>query len=105
MREQIVNFISNINLGYTSLIILLSHYKDKLYLDKIFNIINSINLDYYYVKMAKSWLLCELFINFKEETLNFINNFVFKVYCFYLFILIIYNWKIFIFIKNSKYSV
>lgn len=57
-----------------SLIILLSLYKDEDYLNKIFSIIKNITYDYYYVNMAKAWLLCELFINFKEETLNFIRN-------------------------------
>lgn len=57
-----------------SLIMLLSLYKDNSYLDQIFSIIKSIDLDYYYVKMAKAWLLCELFINYRNEVLEFIRN-------------------------------
>ncbi|MGN0974287.1 MAG: DNA alkylation repair protein [Bacilli bacterium] len=57
-----------------SLIMLLSLYKNKDYLNQIFSIIKNIKYDYYYVNMAKAWLLCELFINFKEETLNFIRK-------------------------------
>lgn len=57
-----------------SLIMLLSLYKDTSYLKKIFSIIKKIHLDYYYVKMAKAWLLCELFIDYKNEVLEFISS-------------------------------
>ena len=58
----------------SSLIILLDFYLDENYLKRIFKIIKDIKQDYYYVNMAKAWLLCELFINFRHETLYFIKN-------------------------------
>ena len=53
--------------------------KDNLYV--IFKNINKIKIDTYYVNMAISWLLCEMFIDYKEETIKYIkecnlNNFI-----------------------------
>lgn len=56
------------------LIMLLSHYMTEEYLDIIFNIIEDINIDYYYTKMAKAWLLCECFIKYRDYTIKRLNN-------------------------------
>jgi len=56
------------------LIMLLSHYMDEAYLDNIFNIIEDINLDFYYTKMAKAWLLCECFIKYRDYTIKRLNK-------------------------------
>lgn len=45
------------------------------YLNEIYNIINSLDKEEsYYVNMINAWLLCELFIKRKEETIKFLNN-------------------------------
>ena len=59
-------FISRIGL-----IMILSHFINKKNLDKIFNTLNKINSNKYYINMAEAWLLCELFIKYKEETLKY----------------------------------
>lgn len=43
-------------------------------LNLIFKNINNIKVDTYYVNMAISWLLCEIFINFKEETIKYLET-------------------------------
>ena len=66
-----------------SLIMLLSHYMDSLYLDLIFETIENLNNNEYYTEMAAAWLLCECFIKYRDYTIkrfkdlkvsNFINN-------------------------------
>ena len=59
-------FISRIGL-----IMILSHFINKKNLDKIFNTLNKINSNKYYINMAEAWLLCELFIKYKEDTLKY----------------------------------
>ena len=41
--------------------------------DKLY-IIENINIDYYYTKMAKAWLLCECFIKYRDYTIKRLNN-------------------------------
>lgn len=65
------------------LITFLNHYVEEEYLDSIFQIIDTITLDKYYVNMAIAWLLCECFIKCREKTLNYfikskINTFTFN---------------------------
>ncbi len=63
------------------LVSILDYYISEDNLDAIFKNINNIKLDTYYVNMAISWLLCEMFIDYKEETIKYIkecnlNNFI-----------------------------
>ena len=58
----------------TGLIMILSHFISKDNLDKIFDILNRIKSDKYYINMAQAWLLCELFIKHREETLKYLEN-------------------------------
>lgn len=58
-----------------SLIICLKLCKDQEFLSNIFKISNSFESENeYYVNMANAWLLCELFIQHKNETLKFLSN-------------------------------
>ena len=57
-----------------SLVVFLNFYIDIKYLNEIFNIIDSINTDKYYVNMAISWLLCEMYTKYKEETLIYLKQ-------------------------------
>ena len=55
-----------------ALIILMHMVKDKSVLPIIFKTLNSLNSEEeYYVNMAGAWLLCECFIQHREETINF----------------------------------
>lgn len=56
------------------LIVFLNFYMEKEYIQQIFDIIDSITLDKYYVNMGTSWLLCECFIRFREETLIYFSK-------------------------------
>ncbi len=58
----------------TGLIIILSHFVKKENLNSIFETLNNIKSDKYYINMAEAWLLCDLFIKYKEETLKYLET-------------------------------
>ena len=58
----------------TGLIMILSNFINKNNLDKIFNVLYKINTNKYYINMAEAWLLCELFIKYKEETIAYLEH-------------------------------
>ncbi len=65
------------------LTIILFQYVNENNLKEIFNILDNLKLDTYYVNMAAAWLLCDLFIKHRNETLKYIkhtkvNNFIFN---------------------------
>ena len=56
------------------LVLLLNYYISKDYLNIIFDLINKTESNYYYVNMARAWLLCECFIKYEKETLNYLKH-------------------------------
>lgn len=62
-------FISRVGL-----IIILNYFIKKEYLTDIFNILDSINSDKYYINMAEAWLICELYIYYPQETEEYLKN-------------------------------
>lgn len=62
-------FISRVGL-----IIILNHFINKENLNSIFDTLNKIKSDKFYVNMAEAWLLCEMYIKFPECTKEFIQN-------------------------------
>lgn len=57
------------------IIILLSYFLDKKYIDRVFAALSDIEYGrYYYVDMAVAWLCATALIDFKTETLNFLND-------------------------------
>lgn len=56
------------------LIIILDHYIDDQHIDDIFMKIDNVNSDFYYVNMAKAWLLSVCFIKYKDKTLTYLND-------------------------------
>ena len=56
------------------LVMILNYYINPDYKDKIYEVIESVNLDEFYVKMANAWLLSYMFINYFDDTINFINH-------------------------------
>jgi len=56
------------------LIILNSHYINDKYIDKIFNYLNTIKSEHYYVQMGMAWLISTCYIKFKEKTLEFLKS-------------------------------
>lgn len=49
-------------------------YLDDDFIDKIYNILNNIHKEEYYVKMAIAWNLSECFIKYEDKTLNYLKN-------------------------------
>ncbi len=62
-------FISRVGL-----IIILSHFVSGKNLDTIFEVLNKINSDLFYINMAEAWLICELYIDYPKETKGFIKK-------------------------------
>lgn len=56
------------------LVLLLSFYINDKYIDKVLDISTKISLDYFYVKMANSWLISCCYIHYPEKTLELFNN-------------------------------
>ena len=56
------------------LVVLLDYYMDEKYLSDLFEIIRKEKFNGYYSKMAGAWLLSYLFINYFDQTLDFISN-------------------------------
>lgn len=51
------------------LIMLLAHYCEHKYSDYIIDVINNCYKDAYFIKMAIAWLLCDMMIKLKDETM------------------------------------
>ena len=58
----------------TGLVIILSHFVEEKYLKEIFNTLNKIESDAFYINMAQAWLICDLYIKYPKETLKFIKQ-------------------------------
>lgn len=56
------------------LILILNFYVEEKYLQLIFQEINQINREEYYINMGIAWLICECFIKEREKTLKFLKN-------------------------------
>ncbi len=57
-----------------ALVLLLDYYVLEEYLDYIFKRVDNIKSDLYYINMAKAWLLCECFIKYPNNTMNYFKN-------------------------------
>lgn len=62
-------FISRIGL-----VMILDHFISKKNLESIFETLNEIESDKFYINMAEAWLLCEMYIKFPKETKTFIQK-------------------------------
>ena len=62
-------FISRIGL-----VMILCHFINEKNLKNIFNCLNKIQTDKFYINMAQAWLVCELYIKFPKETNNYIRK-------------------------------
>lgn len=79
-KEKYFNFFTkeiDLSIDYgirTSLVVLNSYYVEDEYIDKIFDYINNIKNDSYYVSMGIAWLVSTCYIKCEEKTLMFLNN-------------------------------
>ena len=55
-------------------IVLLFYYLNDDYIDEVFNMVNHIKSDNYYVKMANAWLISICLIKYYDKTINFLKN-------------------------------
>lgn len=62
-------FISRVGL-----VMILNHFINKKNLNIIFETLNKIKSDKFYINMAEAWLLCEIFIKFPKETKFFLEK-------------------------------
>ena len=56
------------------LILLLCYYVEEEYLGLIFNYLENIKSNEYYVNMAEAWLLCEIFVKYESIGLKYLEN-------------------------------
>jgi 3-methyladenine DNA glycosylase AlkD len=54
--------------------LLLDYYINDFYIDKLFNIIDSVKSDNYYVEMANAWLISICFIKYPDKTMKYLLN-------------------------------
>lgn len=57
-----------------SVVMMLNFYITEDYIDEVLSILNNINHDGYYVKMAVAWAISFAYIHFPEKTLSFLKN-------------------------------
>ena len=57
-----------------ALVMILNYYINDKYKDKIYEIIKSVKNTEYYVKMGNAWLLSYMFIEYFNDTVNYINH-------------------------------
>ena len=74
--NKILNYIESknpfqIRIG---IVLLLDFYINDKYIDKIFDIVDNIKNDNYYVRMASAWILSICYIKYKEKTYNYLLN-------------------------------
>ena len=74
--DEILNFIKSdkefvVRVG---IILILNFYIEEKYLDKIFNIFDNLNTDKYYINMAISWAICEMYIKYKDKTIKYMQK-------------------------------
>lgn len=62
-------FISRVGL-----VLILDYFISQKNLEKIFKIMNEIQSDKFYINMAESWLICEIYIKFPKETEDFLKK-------------------------------
>lgn len=56
------------------LVMILNYYIEEEYLEEVFKILNLIDNDAYYVKMAKAWTIQVAFVKFPVESMKFLKN-------------------------------
>ena len=62
-------FISRVGI-----VIVLNYFVNEKNIETIFNILNEMKSDKFYINMAEAWLICEMYTKFKDKTLEFLKN-------------------------------
>lgn len=61
-------------LSRVGLVTILNHFISEKNLDAIFDTLNKIESDKFYINMAEAWLICEMYIHFPKETKEFLQR-------------------------------
>ena len=72
-----INELLNTNSPWSvrfALVLLLDYYINDKYIDKLFNIIDNIDTNEYYVMMANAWLISICFIKYPDKTMKYLLN-------------------------------
>lgn len=56
------------------IVMMMDYFLVDYYIDKVFKIIDSINVDHYYTNMAIAWLISVAFVKYRKETLKYLDN-------------------------------
>lgn len=56
-----------------TIVLLMNYYLDEEFMNTL-KLVEKVKLDYYYVKMAISWLISICYIKHKDETIEFLKN-------------------------------
>ena len=62
-------FISRIGI-----VMILDHFIDEKNLETIFNTLNKIESDKFYINMAEAWLVCEMYVDYSQKTKEFLQK-------------------------------
>lgn len=74
-KEMIKMSLSNKEfIARIGLVTILAHFISSTNIQVIFETLNKIESDKFYINMAEAWLVCELYIKFPKETKKFISN-------------------------------
>ena len=57
-----------------AVVMLLDHYVKEEYINEIFEVIDNIKNDEYYVEMGIAWLVAEMYIKFPKQTMKYLKN-------------------------------
>ena len=74
--KQIKKYIKSKNeyVVRVGVVLLLNYYIEDSYIDLVFDIINSINRDNYYINMAIAWLVSVCFVKYRNKTFKYLND-------------------------------
>lgn len=61
-------------LSRVGLVMILSHFVSSKNLKTIFDTLNKIDSNKFYINMAEAWLLCDMYIKYPKETTEFLKN-------------------------------
>ena len=74
--KQIKKYIKSKNeyVVRVGVVLLLNYYIEDSYIDLVFDIINSINREDYYINMAIAWLVSVCFVKYRNKTFKYLND-------------------------------
>ena len=74
--KEAIKFALNENefISRIGIVLILDHFISKKNLNTIFDTVNKIKSDKFYINMAEAWLICEMYIKYPKETTEFLKK-------------------------------